>query len=166
MTDTLAGLDTDELAERLIGASTPEATIRVLQRSPEVQGVTCALAEGAVDGNDIRAFVANLLSAFRPGVAFNGDSTLGALAVALAPISGPFTEDFLRRLAALRFRELSMSPRVAALLLTERNRSFSTTTSAEFRISLPLPTVGQRPSPSSPFRVRVEQSDSRHTIAA
>jgi hypothetical protein len=166
MRPLLHEIASEAVTDRLFGVATAEATVARLRQAGQVHALTRAIVQGGVTNDDIEAFLAEALSDYRPGLSCGADPVLAALAVALAPIPSAFADGFLRDLAVLKIREFSKSTRVASLLLRERHRRLSQTTTGMFYLSVPVPRPGQRATAKPPFRVNVNQSISRHAMAA
>lgn len=92
---------------------------RLLKKSPEVAKVRHALSSGELTDESIRHFVSQLIRDFQPQRLFPYDLTLAAVAVAVAPRSTSFVDEFLSSLSALNLRELPMAPRVVRHCLLE-----------------------------------------------
>jgi hypothetical protein len=164
MTESLARLRSDDLLDLTVGVASVGAVVQILRSCSLVKDVTLEFAENTIDLGDVRSFVSEVLSAFRPGVAFSGDVTLAALAVALARIPG--AESILQQLSAVSVRELTLSPRVARLILEERAQSLVATTTASLELSVSVPQIGQKAVARQPPPIAIETTESLHQVAA
>lgn len=89
-------------------------------QSDEVAMLRYSIRSGAVGEEDIREFVAEVLNVFDPGVRYEEDIAVCAVAVALEDHYSLFAEEYLIDLASVRSRELSFASRIAAECLKHR----------------------------------------------
>lgn len=135
----LRGLSSSDLDGRASIAGTHEALYAILTRSREVLDLRRALGTGEVVEEELRDFANRLLLDFRPGVGFEHDTALAALAVALSrDWNTPFAEEYVIDLAKLRNPEFRRSIAVARLAAKRLYRR-ADTLSRDFRSSDDFP---------------------------
>lgn len=132
-------LNSDDLAETCLAVGTSDALIVILKRRAEVLSVRSAWKSGSLQEADVRDFVSTLSASFIRGRRFPGDVALCGLAVALASLPGDFIYSFLNELGSTHTIELPMSPRVAVMMLRERNRLLTETTAKRYCLRAPMP---------------------------
>lgn len=147
---SLDALLNSEFAMLALTVGTPDALASIFRSRPEIEAIRQALSEGALGIEEIREFVSTLVQQFQPNQKFSYDYVLGALAVALENIPGKFADGFLNDLSSLSVREIPLSPRIARIAISERNRQLIQTTSKFF--TLPIPAQMQRGLAIEPIR--------------
>ncbi len=113
-------LRSDEL-HRIVGFTTSASVLRrVLQKAEGVIAVDKAIRRGEMTEPEVRTFVSTLMEAFEPGKRLPDESAPAALAVALEHQPTDFAEEYLTRLAGLRYAEMGIAPAVARECLKSR----------------------------------------------
>lgn len=120
LNDLIEVFKSDEWNLNLGICGTTQAMLRVLENNADVHRLRKLYQEQDIK-QELKQIIETLISAeFQPGFRFPYDTLLSAVVVAVRNENDPFTQEYLRDLAACDASELAESSRVAREILRER----------------------------------------------
>jgi len=139
MTLPLPLLSSDEFLARTLAISASNGLEHYLRSQPEVRTVGEAFARETGGEEQVRGYIRNLLSRFRPGKRFAYDTALAALIVSMENVPSAYISELIDELANLDVAEIPHAPRIARTVRNNRRSFVIPATTKVEKISTALP---------------------------